>query len=590
MLNGLVKQLGIAFSAQTRPAFARQKPVRIILSLTIPTGAIFSLLNYLSGNYRLALIEIIVMVFVLAPIYWLVKKDKYLSLSENIVMLAAVAIFGTLLVTGGKGGAGSNWMFIIPFVAFYINDQRTAWKWIGIFYLIMLTHLIVASQGYITSYYSHEQLSIFLVTFLFYTIIAYIFNSIRNQYDSRLEAQVKQQTAELHSNMEELRWHALFDALTRLPNRRLFEDRLIQAIKIGERDHYTLCVAVIDLDRFQEINNLLGHDKGDEVLRQMAARITGLLRASDVVARIGGDTFAMILPNTDQETVHAVTKKVFMAMDATFDIKGYAIELSVHIGIAVAPLHGKQPNILLQRADIAMRQAKADQMGIAIIYDQERDPYSFRKLMLFGKLRKAVINGALSLVYQPQIDLDTLHISGVEALIRWHDDEEGFISPAEFIPMAEQTGIINQISEWVLEEAARQAAAWKDAGCFIPIAVNLSPRNLLNAALLENTEALLAKHGLSCCDICIEVTETALMTRPDKALAVLTALHNMGICLAIDDFGTGYSSLAYLKSLPVNELKIDQCFISTMLKNTVDMIIVKSTVNLAHGLGLSVVV
>jgi EAL domain-containing protein (putative c-di-GMP-specific phosphodiesterase class I) len=276
-------------------------------------------------------------------------------------------------------------------------------------------------------------------------------------------------------------------------------------------------------------------------------------------------------------------------MNEPFVIQGYTIDLSIHIGVALAPQHGNQPIVLLQRADLAMRQAKEDQMDLAVIYDQEKDPYSFRKLILFGKLRKAIANGGMSLVYQPQISLNTMRITGVEALIRWHDEEEGIISPAEFIPMAEQTGVINQISKWVLEEAARQAATWKKAGYSIPISVNLSPRNLLDTKLLQDTKVLLKKHGLSSNDICIEVTETALMTRPDKALAVLSSLHNLGIRLSIDDFGTGYSSLTYLKSLPVDELKIDQCFIFTMLENKADLMIVKSTVELAHGFGLSIV-
>jgi diguanylate cyclase (GGDEF)-like protein len=588
MLKGISTQLEVVFSNQKRPAYARHRAVYLILCLTIPVGIIFSFLNYMAANYRLAVVESFVMIF-LTPVFWLVKKDKHINLSENIVMVAAVIIFSALYITGGKGGAGSNWIFIYPFVAFYINDQQKAWKWITLFILILLVYTTVAKMGYVYAYYSIEQLVLFQFTFLFYTFLAYHFNSLRNQYDNRLEAQVNKQTKKLQRNVEKFKQHALFDTLTGLPNRRLFEDRLEQALKISEREKDSLCVAVIDLDRFQEINNVMGHDKGDEVLQQMGQRITGKTRVSDTIARVGGDTFALILPKATQETAYTVTQKIISAMNEPFVIQDYKIELSIHIGVAVAPLHGNQPSILLQRADLAMRQAKEDHMDMAVIYDQKKDPYSFRKLVLVGKLRKAVTNGNLTLVFQPKIGLDTLRIVGVEALIRWFDEEEGFISPAEFIPMAEQTGIINRITEWVLEEAARQAAIWKKAGYSIPIAVNLSPRNLLNSTLLKDTEALLARNGLNSDDISIEVTETALMTRPDKALTALTSLHNIGIHLSIDDFGTGYSSLAYLKSLPVDELKIDQCFIFSMLENKADMMIVKSTVELAHGFGLSVV-
>lgn len=589
MFSDMTTTLKTVFSEQKRPAYARRKPVFLILCLTIPVGSIFSLLNYFTGNYRLALVEIFVMLFILTPVFWLVKKDHLVSLSENIVMLAAVIIFSSLYITGGKAGAGSNWIFIFPFVAFYINDQLKAWKWIGLFIVLMLVYITAANQAYINPYYPTEQLQVFPVIFLFYTFLAYHFNKLRNQYDSRLEAQVNRQTEELQHHMEELKRYALFDTLTGLPNRRLFEDLLEQAIKICEREKDSLCVAVIDLDRFQEVNNVMGHDKGDKVLQLMGQRISGQTRNSDTVARVGGDTYALILPKASQETAYAVAQKIITAMNEPFVIQGYAIDLSIHVGIALAPLHGNQPSILLQRADLAMRQAKTDQMDRAVIYDQKKDPYSFRKLVLFGKLRKAITNGGLSLVFQPQIDLITMRISGVETLIRWYDDEEGFVSPAEFIPMAEQTGIINQISEWVFEQAACQSAIWKEAGFRIPIAINLSPHNLLNTELLKDTKTLLERHGLTCEDISIEVTETALMAHPENALAVLTSLHNMGIHLSIDDFGTGYSSLAYLKNLPVDELKIDQCFIINMLENEADMMIIKSTIELAHAFGLNVV-
>lgn len=589
MKIGLVEQLRRAFSAEERPAYARRKPVQHILFVAIPTGLVFSVLNLLGGHYQLALVEIIVMGFMLPPVLWLVKRDDRIGVCENITMVAAVIMFTALLVTGGKAGAGSNWIFVYPFVAFYINDQQRAWLWIGLFFLIMLAHEAAADLGIMDAFYSPAQLSIFPVTFLFYSLIAYTFNRIRNQYEGRLEARVKQKTTELRRSLEELRRHALYDGLTGLPNRYLFEDRLKQAISVNERESCPLCVAVIDLDRFQQINNVLGHDKGDEVLKQMAGRIVRQVRASDTVARVGGDTFALILPKTDQDTVQLVARKVLLAMDEPFIVHGDAVEMTAGIGIAVAPLHGSEPEVLLQRADLAMRQAKENPMGTAMIYDQQQDPYSLRKLMLFGKLRKAISSGQLTLVYQPKIDLESMRIDSVEALVRWQDEEEGFISPAEFIPMAEQTGIINPLSDWVLEEAARQAVAWKRAGYQIPIAVNLSPRNLLNPTLVADIKALLARHDLDCSDICLEVTETALMTRPETALAILTELSQMGVCLSIDDFGTGYSSLAYLKKIPVDELKIDQSFVFDMLKNKTDLKIVESTVELAHGLGLKVV-
>lgn len=589
MLEVFLARSREVFSSLKRPASERIGPVLFILYLTIPTGITFALINYLSGNRTLAMIEFVVMVFVLMPVFWLTKKGRYIGLCEHIVMLAAVLMFGTLLVTGGKAGAGNSWMFIIPFVAFYINDQRAAWKWIGVFFLMILGHLVLAELGYMSAYYSTGQLAVFLAAFLFYAAIAYVFNSYRNRYSMRLESQVAEKTRELQANVDQFSHLALFDTVTDLPNRRQFIDKLGQAIEICCQQGSTLAVVVVDLDRFQEVNNIMGHDKGDIVLRQMGRRISRVVRSSDTVAHIGGDTFALILPDTDQDSVGEITGKIVRAMEDPFVIQQDAVELPVHIGISIAPMHGRDPRLLLQRADLAMRQAKAEQMGITAVYDQEQDPYSFRRLALFGKLRKAISNGGLSLVYQPKVGLDSMHIAGVEALLRWDDADEGSISPEEFIPMAEQTGIMDQLSAWVLETAVTQAAAWKKQGISIPVAINLSPQNLLDSDLAGNIKCLLDQHGLNCHDICIEVTETALMTHPEKALSTLTLLHEMGISISIDDFGTGYSSLAYLKMLPVDELKIDQCFVSGMLKNRDDMMIVKSTIELARGFGLSIV-
>ena len=590
VMDDLIKQLRNIFSEQRRPAYERRRPVRHILYLTIPTGLLFSILNYLDGKHGLALIELVIMLGILAPVCWVIRHDRYIGLGESIVMLAGVALFGALLVTGGKAGAGSNWAFVYPFLAFYINDQRRAWFWVGFSMLAILAYAGAVESGWATSYYSSEQLDIFALTFLVFSGMAYIFNSIRNQYDSRLEAQVEKQTSKLRQSLEELRHRALHDDLTGLPNRYLLEDRLAQTLKACEREGYcTFCVAVANLDRFQEINDALGHEGGDEVLKQMAGRISSLLRSSDTVARVGGDTFAMILPKTDEGTVHIVAQKIFLAMDEPFTVNETDVEMSVGIGIAVAPTHGTKPDVLLQRADLAMRQAKALQTGTAVVYDQEHDPYSLRKLVLFGKLRKAIANGQLTLAYQPKIDLESMRIDSVEALVRWYDEEEGQIPLGEFIPIAEQTGMINPMSQWVLEAAATQMAEWKALGLNIPVAVNLSPRNLLNPTLVTDMKALLERHGLNSGEICIEVTESALITQPKTALSILSALSEMGICISIDDFGTGYSSLAYLKHLPVNELKIDRCFVSAMLTSDADRMIVKSTVELAHGLGLHVV-
>ena len=589
MFKQLIQRLKMVYEGKPRSAFDRHRPVRLILYVMVPTGLMFSVVNFLHGNMVQSVVEASVCLLLLTPLYWLLKKSGSIALCELIVMVSAVFIFFSLRLTGGVEGTGSHWSFIYPFLAFYINDQRRAWCWTGVFFLLMVLQAVVVTFGGVASFYPERELWIDLMIFVFYTWIAYVFMGLRNHYEYHLENQVAEKTKALKRHMRELKRKALYDDLTLLPNRYLFEDRLSHMVLIAQREETLLSVAVIDLSRFQEINNIMGHDKGDEVLRQMALRLSRLLRASDTAARIGADSFALILPKTDENSVHVVTRKLFIAMGEPFIIDGYAIELSINIGVAVAPVHGDKSEILLQRADLAMRQAKQDQMGVAAIYDQERDPYSIRRLTLYGKLRKAVDEGKLTLVYQPKIDLGDGSLSGVEALLRWCDPEDGFISPDEFIPMAEQTGLINRISEWVLKEVITQVACWRAEGFHVATAVNLSPRNLLNSTLPVNIESLLVAHGLEPYALCVEVTETALMSNPAKAQQILERLHEMHISLSIDDFGTGYSSLAYLKALPVDELKIDRCFIKNIVDNEVDRMIVESTVRMAHGLGLTVV-
>jgi diguanylate cyclase (GGDEF)-like protein len=386
-----------------------------------------------------------------------------------------------------------------------------------------------------------------------------------------------------------LRRAALTDVLTGLPNRALLRDRLQQAVLQARRAGTGVGVLVLDLDRFKEINDTLGHHQGDLLLQKVAVQLQAAVRAGDTVARLGGDEFAVLIPELrDPLVAIALADRIGTALTRPVILDGVEVDVAASIGIALYPEHGEEIDTLVQRADVAMYAAKSARRRYTV-YTAELDPHTAHRLALVSELRRAIDARQLHLHYQPKYELVGGRICGVEALVRWDHPERGPIPPSEFVPLAEHTGLIRPMTDWVLDEALAQVARWQARGHVVPVAVNLSPRSLLDAELPDQVAGLLDRHGLSPRMLCLEITESVIMEDPDRALAGLRTLHEMGIRLAIDDFGTGYSSLAYLKQLPVAELKIDRSFVMNMAASEDDAIIVRSTIDLGHNLGLEVV-
>jgi diguanylate cyclase (GGDEF)-like protein len=362
-----------------------------------------------------------------------------------------------------------------------------------------------------------------------------------------------------------------------------------QAVQLATRTGARVGILLIDLDRFKEINDTLGHHTGDALLRQVGPRLQEALRGSDTMARLGGDEFALLLPDIpDAAAAVTVADKVTAALHAPFALEGIAVPTDASIGVALYPDHGRDVDTLMQRADVAMYVAKRDHRAHAV-YAPEQDEYSPTRLALVGELREAIARGELVLHYQPKFDLRTGELSSAEALVRWHHPSRGEIPPGDFIPLAEHTGLIHPLSLHVLDQALAQCRAWRDEGFDIGVAVNVSPHNLVGGALPGDVARLLAKWGVPAGSLRIEITESTVMGDPVRARQVLEQLQAMGVALAVDDFGTGHSSLAYLKRLPVDELKIDRSFVMNMASDDNDAVIVRSTIDLAHNLGLRVV-
>ncbi len=386
-----------------------------------------------------------------------------------------------------------------------------------------------------------------------------------------------------------LRKLALHDQLTDLPNRLLFRDRVEQAIRSADREGTLVGVLMMDLDRFKEINDALGHDNGDRLLKQIGPRLATVLRSVDTVARLGGDEFGIVLGGLRSvKDASEVATKITASLETPFEVTDLELEVGASIGIAVFPDHGQEPDDLMRRADVSMYVAKAAR-GAFAIYSPEQDRYTKERLALVADLRRAIETGQIDLHYQPKLDLARARVIGVEALARWSHPERGAVPPDVFVPLAEHAGLIRDLTSHVIESALLQCRAWRDAGITLPVAVNLSVRDLIDAALPDEIVGLLERYGLEPAMLELEITESTVMDQPGRAIDVLDSLSRIGLPLAIDDFGTGYSSLAYLQRLPVRELKIDRSFVMGLRTNDNDDEIVRSTIDLAHNLGLSVV-
>jgi diguanylate cyclase (GGDEF)-like protein len=388
-----------------------------------------------------------------------------------------------------------------------------------------------------------------------------------------------------HAMLSESR--ALHDVLTGLPNRALFQDRVDRALSAAKRDRTKPVVMLLDLDKFKEVNDTLGHHRGDELLKLVGPRIAGVLRSSDTVARLGGDEFAVLLPAApDADAGAEVGQKILEALERPFAVDGAELELGASLGIACFPEHGEDVDTLMQRADMAMYVAKGTRSGHELFdaAGSRPDP-----LAVVGDLRRGLSRGELGVVYQPKVDLATGELRGVEALVRWDHPSRGVVLPSSFVGHAEHTGLIRPLTMLVLDEALAQVGDWRRAGLDLTVAVNLSMRSLLDRSLIEDVEALLSKWDVPAEALELELTESTIMGDPQRAREILQALHELGVGLSIDDFGTGYSSLGKLKSLPVDEIKIDRSFVVGMAHDHSDATIVRSTIDLARNLGLRVV-
>src|SRR3569833_3951613 len=385
-------------------------------------------------------------------------------------------------------------------------------------------------------------------------------------------------------------WQAYHDSLTRLPNRALFEDRLGQLLAMSRRQNSRVAVLFIDLDRFKHINDTLGLGAGDRLLKVVADRLTTCLRAEDTIARMGGDEFTILLPGIEHpEDAAKVAQKLLDAIAVPIQIDDQELFVGGSIGISLFPEDGQDTQALLKHADVAMYRAKEQGGNGYYLFTQAMNKSALEHLIMENSLRKAISRDEFHLVYQPQSDLDTGEVMAVEALVRWRHPDLGVVQPAQFIPLAEETGIILSIGEWVLNEACRQTAEWVAGGSPLRVSVNISARQFAQPGLAELVSSTLARHSLDPQWLDLELTESAIMKNPETSVDLLHELRRLGVRLSLDDFGTGYSSLSYLRQFPIDTLKIDRAFVAGLVEDPVDAALVRAMVDLARALKLEIV-
>jgi len=386
---------------------------------------------------------------------------------------------------------------------------------------------------------------------------------------------------------ERIAHQARHDSSTGLPNRVSFEGHVTDIIHSRGDSRRPFSVLLIQIGRFSELNNTLGHDTGEQMMRKVGKNLARIVPQPNAVARHSNNMFAIVLDMDEHAAVALTVERLLEHFDRSVSIAGFNIDVTATIGEAVFPEHGMTARLLMQRADTAVYEAKGSGRPYAV-YDPNLDPHKPERLSMMGELRQGLDEDQFRLYFQPKIDLSSETVTAVEALIRWVHPERGFMPPDDFIPLAEPTGNIQKLTAWVLEAAVRQSRKWRDDGINVRIAVNLSARDLSNRRLPSDIANLLEAHDVSPRAIILEITESAIMANPAHALEVLKTLNTMGLTLSIDDYGTGYSSMAYLKGLPVHEIKIDKSFVLKLAENRGDLILVRSAIELGHNLGLKV--
>lgn len=537
-----------------------------------------------AGFWTLGWIQLGVAAFLLVPAFVFAARNVLLQLSETFLMASATIILGCLQIYGGIAATGIYWVYIFPFIAFFITGQRNGWLWSLGFLTLSFAVRHAESLAGLGFAYSLEQTTQQYAAFLFYTLTASLFNHLRSSFELGLHDTATEKAAAAEAYLDQLRYRALHDSLTGLPNRQQFCTLLAKEIaRCGNARKVS--AACVKLDRIPEISSIIGGEESARLLKSYARELQNSLPPDTLFARTGHDEFAVafLLPRDEDET--GCLRGFLSSHPCVLHVSGRPMHIEYTVGLCSYPDSAAGSDQLLRRAEQAMMHARKKHLPL-LHYEPGQEEALVRHHLLCGKLVNALKSGHLSLAYQPQIDIATGKLAGAEVLARWRDPQEGWIAPAEFIPVAEQSGLIHPLTHWVIRQSFKQCGQWRRAGLPVNISLNLSPRSFDDPGLPACLSNALHESGADSGWITLELTENAFMDNPGKAMHLVGQFRTMGFHISIDDFGTGHSSLAYLKNLNADQLKIGHGFIANLPENANDAVIVQSTIQLAHNLGM----
>jgi diguanylate cyclase (GGDEF)-like protein len=565
----------------------KRERIRTACLVGLPVVLYYSQFNLQAGLATLARIQMGVALLLLAPALALAVKNGRLPVAETLLMVSSVIIFGCLQISGGVEGTGVYWVYVFPFIAFFITGQKNGWLWsIGFLFMSIAASRMESLAGP-TFAYSEAQAAQQHAAFLFYTLTASLFNQLRGNFERRLLDTAQRKAAAANAYLVQLRHSALHDNLTGLPNRVQFFAMLTQKIA-QDGDLLKITVAYIKLERILEISNIVGSDESGKLIKSIAQVLRNRMKPDSLLARTGYDEFVLAFSQPKNEDEMLGLHDFLDSRPFLHHTHGQPLHIEYTLGLCSYPDFASGSDQLLRRAEQAMMRARKKHLPL-LRYESGQEEAFVRHHLLYGKLMHALESNHLSLVYQPQVDIATDKLVGAEALARWHDPQEGWIAPAEFIPVAEQSGLIHPLTRWIIRQGIAQGCQWHRAGLDITVSLNLSARCFDNPGLLDYLSEALHQSQAEPGWFMLEVTESSFMDSPDKAMRMVGQFREMGFRISIDDFGTGYSSLAYLKDLNADELKIDRGFVMNLPDNANDIAIVQSTIQLAHNLGLKVV-
>ncbi|MEN8728070.1 MAG: EAL domain-containing protein [Sulfurovum sp.] len=586
-------------------ALKLKKSSLIIVPLIIgPAALVWGILYIFLGQYLSASIPLSYSVISLFNL-WHLYKTKNIILLQQIQMILVLFLPFFLMWSLGGFASGSFvmlWAFFAPIAALMYEDSKKSLYWFYAFILLVVVSVNIDQALIENRTEVLPQIAIELFFLLnisaalsgVYLLIKYFINVKDKNANERLEEEHRAlvlRTKELNKANIKLKTLAHYDSLTGLPNRDLFNDRLAQAIEKSKRHNNELALLFVDLDRFKQINDSLGHSLGDKVLQTVATRLNECIRKEDSLARLGGDEFIILMDDLNKgENASLLAQKIIDSLAEPIYIDEHTFYVTASVGISLYPHDDMNMNKLLMYADTAMYKAKKEGKNNFQFYSSEMTALAVDNVMMQANLHSALENGEFIVYYQPQINAQTLQHTGMEALVRWEHPSMGLITPSKFLSIAEETGFIVELDQWVMKKAMKQMVQWHRDG-FAPgiLALNLSLKQLHQKDFISVFKGMLIETGCNAECLELEVAEGQIMNHPEDAIAVLNRLRDMGIGLAIDDFGTGYSSLSYLKRLPIDKLKIDQAFIHGLPDDEEDVGIAKAIIALAKSLKLSVI-